>query len=152
MLAYGLFFKRSVRLNLAVRTMLQNQGFGGRWVAKTNFGQMSRVWRVGARICFWLSENSCDSLCFANRLEILWFVLATLWGAQVPSIRPDHGNLVVGWVPNKHLSILAQSQEAINMVLRTEDHQQDTQNREEEEEQKTSDTGYRRAFAAWWLL
>ena len=49
------------------------------------------------------------------------------------------GDFDPGWVPNKHVSILTQSEEAINIVLNTE----------EEEGQRKSDKLDRKSVAAW---
>ena len=62
-------------------------------------------------------------------------------GGQIQSTHSCGANWCAGWVPNKHLSVFIQSLWATL--------QQDIQYREEEE-QSTSDTGYRKCFTAWW--
>ena len=61
-----------------------------------------------------------------NRSEI-HRLFRVMESSQILRPSPDGGHFIPGWVPNKYLPILTQIEEAINIVLSTEDGQQDTQ-------------------------
>ena len=67
---------------------------------------------------------------------------------QVQCIHPAGGNLFLGWVLSRRLSILVQNRRAVNTVLGIEGDNRIPST--EKERNRTSDKGYRKFLAAWW--